>query len=459
MKGLKYIALLIVLLSMLSRKQTYAQDNTPFADENVDDLGDVSDAFQEAFFEALKQKGIENYDRAIEQLNKCIKLDISNSYPILYFERGKNYQLLKENDLAERDFLKALELKPNQEPVLALLYELYYVDRDFEKAEGVIKQLIPFNSQYKEDLARLYSATKRYDEALVLIEELDNEKGKDRFRDTLKKRIYKFSGKKDRAQETVNKDLEKNATSEQDYLKLIYLYSEQGETEKAYETALKLQKTNPEADAVQLALYKIDISKGNTEKAIGAMTKVMESKQISAKAKHRVLNDFLIFVNDNPSYEPQLEAAIATFDSKVADSNIYQNIAAYYTKKGLKDKALPYLTSALNKDTNNIDLLKRVLTIELEQGKFAEASQRAKEALELYPSQPSLYYTYGRALKGESKYQEAAAQFETGVDYIIDDIELESAFYKELGETYLKLGDSQKAKRYTNQAAKLRAGN
>lgn len=185
----------------------------------------------------------------------------------------------------------------------------------------------------------------------------------------------------------------------------------------------------------------------------------MESSQISAKAKHRVLNDFLMFVNDNPSYEPQLENAIETFDSKVADSNIYQNIAAYYTKKGLNDKALPYLINALNKDANNIDLLKQVLTIELEQEKFTEASKRANEALELYPSQPSLYYAYGRALKGESKYQEAAEQLETGVDYIIDDTSLESDFYRELGETYLKLGDAQKAKRYTDQAVKLRAGN
>jgi hypothetical protein len=35
---------------MLSRKHIYAQDPTPFADQNVDDLGDVSDDFQETFF-------------------------------------------------------------------------------------------------------------------------------------------------------------------------------------------------------------------------------------------------------------------------------------------------------------------------------------------------------------------------------------------------------------------------
>lgn len=448
-----------MMLSMLSRKHIYAQDSTPFADQNVDDLGNVSDEFQEAFFEALKQKGIENYDRAIEQLNTCIKLDITSSQPILYFERGKNHLLLKDYDLAEADFLKTLELKPNQEPVLNLLYDLYYQNRDYEKAETTIKQLIPFDSQYKEDLARLYSARRQYDEALTLIDELDAEKGKDRFRDSLKKRIYRLSGKKDVDQEALNKDLEENAKSEKDYLQLIYLYSDQGNTEKAYEIALKLQKLNPEADAVQLALYKIDLEKGNTEKAISAMSKVLGSQKISAKAKHRVLNDFLLFVNDNPTYAPQLETAISTFDTQVADSKIYQNIGEYYSKKGKKDQALPYLIKAVEKDQNNVELLKNVVTLELENGDYASVSKRAEAALELYPSQPIFYYVSGVALQQQEKLQEALNQLEIGVDYILDDTKLEANFYAQLGEIYAKLGNTQKAQHYTTQASKLRGTN
>ena len=457
MKGVKYIVVLFMVLSMLSRKRTYAQDNTPFADVNVDDLGNVSDTFQEAFFEALKQKGIENYDRAIESLDKCI--GINDSFAILYFEKGKNYQALKNSEQAEFNFLKALELKPNQEPVLDLLYELYYENRDFQKGEAIIKQLIPFDAQYKEDLARLYSATREYDKALALLDELDDQKGKDKYRESLRDKIYRLSGKKDLRKEQLNTELEATATSEQDYLKLIYLYSEQGKTDKAYETALKLQKVNPESDAVQLALYKIDLSKGNTESAITAMTKVLNSPKISDKAKHRVLNDFLLFVNENPSYAPQLETAITAFDSAVEDSNIYDNIATYYAKKGAQDKALPYLIKALNNDSDNIKLIKQVLEAELAQGKFDDASARAKTALDLYPSQPALYYAYGIALKQQGKFEEAATQLETGADYILDDVSLEACFYEQLGEIYSQLGNNKSARRYTDQARKLRAGN
>jgi len=63
-----------------------AQDN-PL----TDDLGSVSDSFQDNFFEALKQKGIENYELALNALEKA---EVAVCYPtspfIKYFINYKN---------------------------------------------------------------------------------------------------------------------------------------------------------------------------------------------------------------------------------------------------------------------------------------------------------------------------------------------------------------------------------
>lgn len=439
---------------MLSRKHIYAQDQTPFADENVDDLGDVSDEFQEAFFEALKQKGIENYERAITSLNECIAMEPERS--ILYFERGKNYEFLKKYDLAEDDFLKTLEFTPNSEPVLEALYEVYYKNRDYEKAENIVKKLIPFDIQYKEDLARIYVATKRYDESLLLLDELDSEKGGDIYRDQLRDRIYTLSGNKRGRTDAIEKKIASNPTAEADYLKLIYLYSEQGDSKKAYETALKLKEINPNADEVDLALYKLHLEEGKTEQAITSMKKVLQSKNITAKAKHRVLNDFLLFVNNNPQYENQLEEAIAIFDAQVADAKIYQELANYFISKNRKSKALPYLTKALDGDPENLELIKNTLLLQLDTADYIAAENTASSALELYPSQPLLYLTYGVALNKQSKFKEAIEQLEIGVDYIIDNTKMESDFYKQLGDAYIGSGNATKGQQYIDKANALK---
>lgn len=440
---------------MLSRKHIYAQDSTPFADQNVDDLGDVSDQFQEAFFEALKQKGIENHELAISSLNECIALESARA--ILYFERGKNYEALKKYDLAEDDFLKTLSLKPNQEAVLEKLYDVYYKNRSYEKAENIVKQLIPFDIQYKEDLARIYIATKRYDESLQLLDDLDTVKGNDIYREQLRDRIYKLSGNEKGRTDAIEKKIASNPTAETDYLKLIYLYSEQGETKKAYDTALKLKEINPNAEEVNLALYKLYLEDKKTEEAIDAMKITLKSKKITPKAKHRVLNDFLHFVNRNPQYQTQLEEAISIFDSQVVDSKIHQELASYYINKGIKDKALPYLTKALANDPGNIKVIKSTLLLQLDTGAFAKAEELALSALELYPSQPLLYLMSGVALNKQSKFKDAIEQLEIGIDYIIDNIKMESDFYQQLGEAYIATGNITKGQRYIDKAKSLKS--
>ncbi|RMB63274.1 hypothetical protein EAX61_02455 [Dokdonia sinensis] len=455
MKRNTYILVLFLSLSMLSRKHTYAQDQTPFADENVDDLEDVSDDFQESFFEALKQKGIQNYDRAILALNKCIQMEPDRDF--LYFERAKNFSARKEYDRAEEDLEKALELKPNRAPVLELLYDVHYETQDYEKAASTALKLVAFNTQYKEDLARIYIRTKKYDEALVLLEELDEEKGQDPYREKLKANIYRQTGNTQQQTAKVEANIAANPQNEKEYLKLIFLYSEQGETQKAYDTALELQKINPEAAEVQLALYKFYLEDGKVDEAIVAMNKTLLSPRIDGKVKHRVINDFLMYVNNNPQYQPQLEAAIAVFDEQVEDAKVYEELANYFIKRNDKTKALPYLEKALARDPENLELIKNTVLLQLDAGAYEAAIKTASTGLDLYPAQPLLYLTNGVASNKISKYDEAVAHLETGLDYIIDDAKMEADFYLQLADAFTGKGDPTKAARYQEKASKLKA--
>ena len=78
---MKYkIYILFVFLSILLVPQ-YQFGQVDFNKKPDDDLGDLEDQFQELFFEALKQKGIENYDRSVEALIKCIAIEKKTANP------------------------------------------------------------------------------------------------------------------------------------------------------------------------------------------------------------------------------------------------------------------------------------------------------------------------------------------------------------------------------------------
>src|SRR6218665_2343167 len=80
------------------------------AQTEPDDIALVDDDFQEAYYESLKQKGIENYDKAILSLEKCLKLQPENA--VIYHELGKNYFFQKNYIDAENALIKASELEP-----------------------------------------------------------------------------------------------------------------------------------------------------------------------------------------------------------------------------------------------------------------------------------------------------------------------------------------------------------
>jgi len=82
MKSINFY-LTFVLMLLLTLQISYAQeqeDDKLDVEESAEVfLEEYTDEFQEKFFEALKQKGIHNYDRAIDLLLECKELKPDNS--------------------------------------------------------------------------------------------------------------------------------------------------------------------------------------------------------------------------------------------------------------------------------------------------------------------------------------------------------------------------------------------
>ena len=64
--------------------------------------------FQNYFFEALKQKALENYSKAVDALVLC--KSINPSEPVVFHELGTNYLKLKQFESSEYNFQKAISL-------------------------------------------------------------------------------------------------------------------------------------------------------------------------------------------------------------------------------------------------------------------------------------------------------------------------------------------------------------
>ena len=444
-----------MFLGILFSLEAIAQEiETPVQEINVDDLGDVTDEFQEYFFEALKQKAIENYEKSIVALQKCEGLQPENA--VVHFELGKNYKALKNYKQAISSLQKANRLQPNQEWILVELMDAFYYDKDFDQATIIAQKLIAFNAKYNENLADLLFENKQYDALLRLLDKLDSELGLTEYRTSLRQRIYALTENTPAQIHVLLDAIKLNPENERNYLNLIYVYSDQDMQKEAFETAKRMEKIFPTSKVVHLALYKFHLDSGDTSQALNSMKLILEAEEIDPVSKFKVLNDFLLFVNENPEYEDELLEVAEVFSKSESSPEIYQRFGEYYLVKNQKEKALGYFELGIEKNLDNFDLLRNTLLLQLDLLKLDNALELSEKAIEIFPAQPIFYLIQGAALNKKKEFKEALEILTFGLDYLIDDPILAAEFYDQLFITYTGLGNAEKAIEFTEKATQIK---
>lgn len=418
-----------------------------------EDIAMATDEYQDSFYESLKQKGIENYDKAIVSLEKCIKLKPNDA--VAYFELGKNYLLLKQYQNAQDAFEKATQLDPKNKWFWLGIYDVSYETKNYPLAIEIIQKIIVFDEEYKDDLISLYMITNQYDKALVAINEMNDKFGKSSDREIYKAQILS-QGKYQNAEiDNLVEQIKKNPKEESNYVNLIFLYSKNNENEKSLDVAKQLAKEIPNSEWAQVSLFKGYLDANQADKAIKSMNVILASSKIDSKIKHRTLNEFLIYVNKNPQYSADLEKAISYFDND-KDVDVAKEIGKFYHSKGQFENAIKYYEKDL-KANSDTDLETNMLLLDAyaQAKQFEPMTNRAMMLIEVYPSQAQFYYYAGLGSNQQKQFKNAKTVLEMGLDYVVDDAKLESNFNIQLGEAYNGLGDAKKKEEYFLRANEL----
>ncbi|QLG45194.1 tetratricopeptide repeat protein [Costertonia aggregata] len=128
-------------------------------------LEEYSDEFQENFFEALKQKGIENYDKAVNLFLRCKQLQPDNV--VVDHELAKAYLADKQPLFAQDYAIEAVVAEPSN---LWYLQTLMAVLKKQNSTIAEVENTIPFdNIKLQENLALIYYGRNEYQKALKIL--------------------------------------------------------------------------------------------------------------------------------------------------------------------------------------------------------------------------------------------------------------------------------------------------
>ena len=205
----KLFFLVIGISGFFSLTTIYAQEERDIEVEQSAEvfLEEYSDAFQENFFEGLKQMGIRNYDRAITYFLECKRLQPQNT--VVAFELAKFHLYDKQFEVAQEYALEAVQGEPENYWYAETLINIVEARKSVLED---IKDELPFNnSELKSNIAEIYFLKGDYVTAKSILKELKSTKSTERLeqriKDSLEIQKEKISSKAVLSKKVSNEDL------------------------------------------------------------------------------------------------------------------------------------------------------------------------------------------------------------------------------------------------------------
>jgi tetratricopeptide (TPR) repeat protein len=404
------------------------------------------------FYEAVKQRGIENYDKAIVSIQKCIEKEPKNA--AFQYELGKNYLSLKNYVDAESAFKKAIELDNKQRWYWNGLYDVYYQTKDFQKSIPIVEKLIEFDPNMKEDLVSLFMNTNQHGKALQLLKDMESKSKLTSTMEFYKLKIQESNAYSKPQKEQLEEAIKKNPKVEQNYIDLIVLYTSFNQEDKAFEVAKLLEKEIPNSDWAHVSLVKFHLNNNDGDNASKSMFKILDNDRMDLKIKHRVFNEFLIFAYKNPAYLKDIDKAIPYFDID-REINVAKELAKFFWNKNDLEKTVYYFEKGLKKNPEDVDAMELYLEALIQKQNYQLVTRRADDYLELFPTQSDFYFYSGLGYNQLKEFKKAKSILENGLDFVIENKVLEANFYKQLIISCENLNDNAKKELYNNKLKQL----
>lgn len=426
----------------------YAQDKDNLTEDiNIDELGNNTDEFQEVFFKAIAQRAVENPEKAIEELEKCLELQPENT--AVFYELAKNYIDLKDYKEAE-DFLKKTMEDPQYQNDVNIHKQLFYVfnmQKHYDEAIIEAEFISKTDPVYYQELANLHLIRKEYKLALKALDNYDAVKGIVEFRDEFRMIIYKEGSMLDEGVEFFKTRFQNSKQDTRAATLLMELYRLNNLPKKAIEIGKELEQYSVNDPQLYVEMALAYLVNRNISEAKIYSKKVVESLTLEEEDKVKVINTFKALAMQNPEAQDAFVSVLDSALSSEKNSSSKAELGEFYKSRD-KDKALENYKSALRNKPNDFKLIKNILELELELNKYQDAVKTSENALESFPSQPLLYYIKGFALGQLGDHNQAVKFLETALDYIFDDEALKQKVYSALKESYLALGNQEKANVY-----------
>ena len=458
-KGLGATLIGVVLMSCSATKQiTENQVAKAAVSAPVDELAEQKQQeFEYLFVEALKQKMFGNPQKAIQLLSSCLGIDPNSSAAM--YELANIHAA--NNDFTSASLLleKAIKLNPDNKWYELLLAQIYQQTKKFSEAADIYTGLLkkePDNLEYMYMSAALLTNAKRYNEAIEAYNRMEKETGTNEQISVAKQQVYVSMGKVDKAFEEIQKLIDANPNEAKYYGLLADLYQSQGDKANALKYYHKILEMDPDNGFVHFSLANYYLQENDLNRSFEETKQGFASTSVDVQTKLQLYMMLTSSQGQDQLNEDQQDELIQVLLKVHPDEALVHTVyAESLLKKDKLSEARTELLSALSLEKNDYMIWERVMYLDNDLQEWNDLYTHTKEIIELFPNQPQGYFFNAIACVQLEKYEETVSIVDEGLDYVVQNPQLEGNFLMLKGEATYKQDKKEEAFKLFDEAVDI----
>lgn len=433
------------------KKATNKEQQTQTKPESNQSPSSAELIYKNNFYEAIRLKTVGDIEESQKVLEWCIKQrpDDDAVLFLLATYAENNRRLTKALDYIK----KASDIDPNNIWYVELLSRIQINTDDFEGAEQSFKRLVAYD-RYNREWLYYYSETlifnQKYAEAIVVIDQLIDEVGPVPELVHQRNELY-VELNRDQEMIAITKELIVSYPETPEYSSMLLgYYKGKKNLEQAETDFLDILNKNTKHASARISLADLHNMQGKQKKALEQLKLAFEANILEVEKSIQVL---LSVLERQAEIDPMaLDLALILQKNQPNNFMTHALVGEIYKQQGKKKEALAAFDKSLELNLDNYELWLEVISTKYTMKRYDESLKKAEEALELFPSQPQIYYYAGMSALHNKSFAEALNYIETGKDYVVRDPAFKAQFELATAEVYLEQKNIPKARKHLEAA-------
>ncbi len=396
------------------------------------------------YFNALREKTVENLPTAVDLFNRVLQIDPANDAAM--YELANLKKLQNDYPKSQQLLEKAVTIAPDNTWYWTALADCYEKANDIDKLENVFTQLIRLNPDKPDnyfDEANVYYHQKKYDEALKVYDDIEKITGPTDDLLADRQKIYLKQNHVDLAAAQLQKMIEANPAQIKYYLFLSELYNANNGQDKALKVLQDAEKLNSKNGLVHLALAEIYRDKKDYESSYNELSIAFAIPEVEIDQKIKIIMGYIPKFPDPDAKASALELTRIITVAHPDEAKAWALYGDMLLQNGKTKDAKTMYQKSVSLNNQVYDVQEQLVRIEIGEGDNEGAIKDGENSLSYFPNQAWMNYLVGVAWLQKKDYSKAQGYLKNAMSLEMDDKELLSQGYSALGDCYHALKDNK----------------